>query len=524
MAELPGAALAETLTRFLTFRANGRLYALPASQVAEIIPVPPVAKLPQSPKSLLGMANLRGSVIAVASLRALLGHEAEVPGSLARAIVLDGASPVAITIDTVETLVTLEDAHIETRQSKLVAEPGELLNGAFLNGTDAGAAKILDMPALLARAFMPRAAAKPAGSQKIPAAQGSVQRAGQQQSETRALVTFEVANQAYALPLSEIREIIALPPAIAAVPRAEALILGLASYRDALLPLLSLRGLLGFPLQNDARNKVVVTSVAGVLVGLVADRMREIVHADVGQIEPAPSLLAARAGGETRIDQIYRAENGRLISLLATEKLFGDEVMARLGNHSTTESTAPEAAGTQQLQYLVFRLGNEEFALPISAVDEVAAVPEKITRLPKTPKFLSGVVNLRGEVLPVIDQRSRFDLPKFSDDGGRQRLIVVRSARHQAGLIVDGISEVLSAPSEWVGPAPHLAGEESRLVRGVLNLEASGRLILVLDPDELLTRTERSLLDNFNATRPAAKTADATGKTPKPRKAAQTNP
>jgi purine-binding chemotaxis protein CheW len=459
-----------TLERFLTFRANGQLYALPASQVAEIIPVPPVAKLPQSPKALLGMANLRGSVIAVASLRALLGLDIESGGAARnRAIVLDGTSPVAVTVDAVESLVVL-------------------------NRADATAAKILDLPALLARAFVPRVA-KAARSLKI----SGRQLPGQHAERTQAikLVTFEVANQSYALPLSEVREIIAVPEAIAAVPHAEALILGLAAYRDSLLPLLSLRGLLGFPLRKDAGNKIIVTSVAGMLVGLVADRIAKILHADAALIEPAPALLAARAGGETRIHSIYRGENGRLISLLATEKLFGDEVMARLGAHSVTEAQEPPAApATRQLQFLVFRLAGEEFALPIGAVDEVAAMPETITRLPKTPKFLAGVVNLRGEVLPVIDQRSRFELPKLGGDRERQRLIVIRSVRHRAGLIVDAISGVLAADPE---PAPHLAGEESRLVRGVINLPEAARLVLVLDPDELLTRTERSLLDNFNA-------------------------
>jgi purine-binding chemotaxis protein CheW len=461
-----------TLERFLTFRANGQLYALPASQVAEIIPVPPVAKLPQSPKALLGMANLRGSVIALASLRALLGLDIESGGAAPnRAIVLDGTSPVAVTVDAVESLVVL-------------------------NSADATAAKILDLPALLARAFVPRVA-KGARSLKISIRQLPGQHAERTQSEATKLVTFEVANQSYALPLSEVREIIAVPEAIAAVPHAEALILGLAAYRDSLLPLLSLRGLLGFPLRADAGNKIIVTSVAGMLVGLVADRIAKILHADAALIEPAPALLAARAGGETRIHSIYRGENGRLISLLATEKLFGDEVMARLGAHSVTEAQEPPAApATRQLQFLVFRLAGEEFALPISAVDEVAAMPEKITRLPKTPKFLAGVVNLRGEVLPVIDQRSRFELPKLGGDRERQRLIVIRSVRHRAGLIVDAISGVLAAAPE---PAPHLAGEESRLVRGVINLPEAARLVLVLDPDELLTRTERSLLDNFNA-------------------------
>jgi chemotaxis signal transduction protein len=105
------------LSRFLTFRSNGRLYALPAREVAEIIPVPPVARLPQSPKALLGMGNLRGSVIAVASLRALLGLDAEAAASprarAARAIVLDSAAKIAITVDTLERLVTLDRARLD---------------------------------------------------------------------------------------------------------------------------------------------------------------------------------------------------------------------------------------------------------------------------------------------------------------------------------------------------------------------------------------------------------------------------
>ena len=95
----------------------------------------------------------------------------------------------------------------------------------------------------------------------------------------------------------------------------------------------------------------------------------------------------------------------------------------------------------------MFRLGDDEFGLPIDAVVEVAQVPAQITRVPKTPKFLEGVVNLRGDVLPVVDQRRRFDMPALENAEGR-RLVVVRTDRHRAGLIVDSVSDVLrTAPT-----------------------------------------------------------------------------
>jgi purine-binding chemotaxis protein CheW len=303
--------------------------------------------------------------------------------------------------------------------------------------------------------------------------------------------------------MNDVHEIVLLPPVIAQVPRAETLLLGMVNLRERLLPLLSLRGLLGFPVPatQSPQAKIIVTSIGGVPAGLVADRVRATIQPAPGSIQPAPAMLAARMGGESRIHAIHRdAATGRITSILATSSLFGADIMARITQTAVQKTAASRpAAVADTRQFLIFRLGAEEFALPIAAVDEVAAAPEKITRLPKTPKFLEGVVNLRGEVLPVIDQRRRFDLPGYDGPPGRQRLVVTRSQRHRAGLRVDAISGVLAAAEHEIEPAPQLAGEDTSLVAGVLNLQASGRMILLLNPDELLNRAERGLLDNFAA-------------------------
>src|ERR1700684_918354 len=100
----------EAARRYLTFRSGQQAYALPAEEVAEIIAMPAVARLPQSPAALLGMENLRGAGIAVASLRGLLGQAEGAPG--ARAILLGGAAPVAISVDAVEALVALDSGQV----------------------------------------------------------------------------------------------------------------------------------------------------------------------------------------------------------------------------------------------------------------------------------------------------------------------------------------------------------------------------------------------------------------------------
>jgi purine-binding chemotaxis protein CheW len=501
---MPEPAQNREVRRFLTFQSAGQAYALPADEVAEIILLPPVTRLPQSPAALLGMANFRGVAVAVASLRALLG-QATAP-TQARAILLGGAAPVALSIDHVAALVSIPAGRVETNHTDLAAHPGEHLRGAF-QPEGGEVTKILDIQHLLTQAF----AAVKATPRHTTARTGTRAAPAESTQTEQLLVSFEIAGQDFALPMHEVQEIIPLPPVIAQVPRAETLLLGMVNFRDRLLPVLSLRGLLGFPVPqiHSAQAKIIVTSIAGQPVGLVADRACATIEPTPGSIQPAPAMLAARMGGESRIHAIHRdAASGKITSILATGGLFGADIMARLTQTSaqtSAQSTAPAKPGANHAtqQFLVFRLGRDEFALPIAAVDEVAAAPEKITRLPKTPKFLEGVINLRGEVLPVIDQRRRFDMPAYDGPAGRQRLVVTRSQRHRAGLRVDAISGVLSAAENEIEPAPRLSGEDTSLVTGVLNLPASspqsaGRMILLLNPDELLNRAERGLLDNFS--------------------------
>jgi purine-binding chemotaxis protein CheW len=305
-----------------------------------------------------------------------------------------------------------------------------------------------------------------------------------------------------------VQEIIPLPDVITVAPRAEAVLLGVAAYRGGLLTLHSLRGLLGFPIElpPGLGAKVLVVRFGGLLVGLVADGMRAVMRADLHLIEPAPPILAARTGGEAKLKSIFRGENGtRLISVLAPELLFREDVIRRLGESpawgTQTLATPQDATGLnpgKTVQFLVFRLGGEEFGLPISAVDEVTRVPDRVTRLPKTPEFLEGVINLRGEVLPVIDQRKRFDMPRF-DGAEARRLVVVRTERHRAGLIVDDVCQVLRAATVSIEPAPALFADAHHVVSGVLNLEVDRRIVVLLDPDALLSQAEHQLLDAFDA-------------------------
>ncbi|HEV2271829.1 MAG TPA: chemotaxis protein CheW [Steroidobacteraceae bacterium] len=490
--------------RFLTFHIGGQLYALRSEEVLEVIRMPAVARVPQGPPALLGIGNLRGAVLPIAGLRQLLGKPAAADSASARAIVLDIGAPIAVLVDGVAALEYAAEEQIDTRPKEVGADGAERLLGVLAVARDQGMAKILDIRAMLEAAFSSRARALPRDVR--PKAMAPLREETRAAEETETLVTFDVAGQEFALPLTDVQEIIPAPASVTAVAHSEAVVLGLTAVRDTLLPLLSLRALLGFPAKQApaGREKVLVVKVAGARIGLVADHARAVVAADIKLLDPVPPALAARTGGESRIRSVYRGEAGRrLISILSSQQLFRDDVMQKLAAGQRSQSGDDERAAPiarQELTFLVFRLGEDEFGLPIDAVVEVARVPEQITRLPKTPKFLEGVVNLRGEILPVIDQRRRFDMPPLGQVDGR-RLIVVKTERHRAGVIVDTVSGVLRSAPSAVEPAPELTDDTSRLVRGVINLPSSNRIVLLLDPMELLTRAEQGLLDKFEAQR-----------------------
>jgi purine-binding chemotaxis protein CheW len=483
--------------RFLVFRVARRVYALPAETVVEVIRIPPTAHVPQAPKALIGVANLRGTVLPIASLHALLGLEVEESAD-SRAIVLDGGAPVGIVVDAIDALITIGAERLQTQAAQLSVEQGERVTGAFPLGNGEGAAKILDLQALLAEAFASRT--RPSHPNAVS---GSIAiKPAEAEAEREILVSFDVAGQEFALELGVVQEIIALPDAVTMAPRAEAVVAGVMTFRERLLPLLSMRELLGFAPApaSEMREKILVASVGGTLIGLVADRARAVIAADPLLIDLVPAVIQARSQGEARIKSIYRGEHGRrLVSILAPEQLFREDVMQRLGEVSNP--TRPQAQTDQageERKFLVFRLGDGEFGLPVEAVDEVARAPERVTRVPKAPKFLDGVINLRGDVIPVIDQRRRFDMPRLEQSEGR-RLVIVRTGRHRAGLIVDSVFEVLRTTADAIKDAPDLTEDIARLVQGVVNIEADGRIILILDPAELLTRAERGLLDKFES-------------------------
>jgi purine-binding chemotaxis protein CheW len=106
-------------------------------------------------------------------------------------------------------------------------------------------------------------------------------------------------------------------------------------------------------------------------------------------------------------------------------------------------------------------------------------------------------MNLRGSVVPIVDLRRRFELaPK--ELGNARRILVLALGGGKTGFMVDGVSEVMRVPLDAIRPAPELSPEQMRLISRVANLDAEGRMILLVDPAQLLDQVEADILAKFD--------------------------
>ena len=144
-------------------------------------------------------------------------------------------------------------------------------------------------------------------------------------------------------------------------------------------------------------------------------------------------------------------------------------------------------------QLVVFDLDSEAYGVDIGAVREIIRLQE-ITRVPRTPDFVEGVINLRGKVIPVVDLRKRFML-SVAEQNDDNRIVVIDIGGQDIGVVVDAVTEVLRILSESVEPPSSvITTADSDYLMGICKLES--RMIILLDLERVLSEEEKSVLED----------------------------
>ncbi len=147
---------------------------------------------------------------------------------------------------------------------------------------------------------------------------------------------------------------------------------------------------------------------------------------------------------------------------------------------------------TQKDRFLTFRIADEEYAVAISCVIEVIGM-QKITHVPDMPEFVKGVINLRGQVIPITDIRMRFGM-KTREYDDRTCIVVVNVEETFVGIVVDTVSDVLDMPEEMIAPAPQINQTPgSRYIQGLGKVNEEVKIIL--DVNKLLYEKKFETID-----------------------------
>jgi len=159
----------------------------------------------------------------------------------------------------------------------------------------------------------------------------------------------------------------------------------------------------------------------------------------------------------------------------------------KVKEHAIGEDTGGE-------EYLAFTLGREEYGIDILKVQEIRGY-ETVTRIANAPDFIKGVINLRGIIVPIVDLRIKFQLDRV-EYNQYTVVIILNLTDRVVGIVVDGVSDVLTLQSQQIKPAPEFSGAlDTEYIRGLGSIDE--RMLILVDIDKLMSSGEMGLIENL---------------------------
>ena len=156
------------------------------------------------------------------------------------------------------------------------------------------------------------------------------------------------------------------------------------------------------------------------------------------------------------------------------------------------DNLATRSDSKQSQEFLTFTLGSEEYGVDILKVQEIRGY-DTVTRIPDTPDFVKGVINLRGTIVPVIDMRLKFKLANATYDDFTV-MIILNVAKRIVGMVVDGVSDVINLTASEIKPAPEFSGAmNTGYITGLGTID--NRMLILMDIERLIAAKDMCLVD-----------------------------
>ena len=302
-------------------------------------------------------------------------------------------------------------------------------------------------------------------------------------SGARSYVEFLLNGREFAVPLEDVREIIALPD-ITPLPMASANVRGMINLRGEVMPVVDLDSRLGsYTEKKGERKEVLILNMEGYSLGVVVEQAQQVVEMEEESIE----IEEGAGKGIVRGVVHY---NEKLVVVLDSERILNidRESLEKIRKNRKKEtSEAREQHGASSRQIVTFDLEGEVYAFPLEDVQEILRYQDPVP-VPDSPAFVKGVLHVRGSILPVLSLRKRLQLGDTSFRPEAGKILVGDYGLFRIGFIADGIREVLTVTENEISPPPGVTRSEKGPSSVIGIVHTRGQVIALLGKDGLVDR------------------------------------
>ncbi|HHW00990.1 MAG TPA: hypothetical protein GXX36_15760 [Clostridiaceae bacterium] len=474
----------------LVFRIGEEEFALRITSIKEIIRIPSMTKVPNTPQYISGLCSLRGELLPVVDCRKLFGIPEQELGESSRIIVADiHEKKIGLISDKVLEVINVEEADVKEPPAGIRGADGGVVNGILILNNGKRVIMILDAEKIIKTGDLDTAAKQQhTHVDKLTDSE-------KKEDEEEQIVVFNIGTGEYGFNINCIKEIIRLPDVMKA-PNTASYIEGVLSVRNRLLAVINPGRLLGINCkQPDENSRVIVIDNGNFSYGVIVDKVSQVVRVRKELFKE--NIQNASFAGIEFVKGILNLNNGqRLIMILEPDKLISLEDVKGVSDVDYKKTANDKSAhdkslyageADDSLEYVVFKLGEEEYGIEINSVQEVNRI-DGITRFPGAPVFIAGMVDLRGEIIPVLNLRRLFGMDD-SDSYNVSRFLVAESGNKKTGILIDSVSGVLRFSKAYLEEAPGALKEKGQecYIDKIAKLNDGKRIVLVLDLSTMLS-------------------------------------
>ena len=428
-----------------TFILGNAEYAISACNLQEVVDAPTeYTELPLSHQYVKGLFNLRGNVMPVVDMKALLNQKMQYTDEAKLAVVNYSGHCVGLLFDGTGKVFAGNSRTLDLYDRD---QSDSLLMGVFKNNLNTKLIQLIDVENILALRCLPK--------NKVENSCGSSTFEKRKEEKVRC-ISFKVGSTTCAFQIDQIREVVK-PIEIAKSELVDDLSLGMINLRGTTVPLVDFSVLLGYSNQQLSRSRdlsdanAIVMEIEGYLIGFLIGKMDDIFYHAKANVLRFTTMVKERTNAFEGL--LPREEKGEVLLLNPEGLLNRQEISSIAKRHSdlyrednNSEKGIKKKTHLREL-HLVFTC-MQQFVIDMSSILEIIEKPEQLLLPPNLRKDVVGVYNLRGRLISVLDLRSLLGLPKQSNIATKPKIVICSVLDNDYGLVVDGINEIIQFSEE----------------------------------------------------------------------------